>query len=141
GPVVTDRWGPRPVAVTAEPDATVFEQLRALAEDHALLQAAVDQLADSTDRHARLAKAVTARHEEFGRRLAEAVALLPRGRGRPELEEIPAVFLQEIRRLRDEEGWGRPRILAVMRPHGITDWQLRKQLERDAGGKRGSRSR
>jgi hypothetical protein len=126
------------VFVTPEPGVSLFERLRESAESLGLLQHALEQIAEKDEQRAQLSKAAAARAGQLVEALRRDVGLLPRGRGRP-LEEIPLNFLQEIRRLRDEEGWGRPRIVAAMRDHGVSEWKVRRILERDAGEKSSSK--
>jgi hypothetical protein len=124
--------------VTPEPGASAFDRLRALEEDAAFLRRAFDTLADEDARRAHLSKVAAARFGKLEEDLREAVALLPRKPGRPRLEKTPPSFLQEIRRLHEELGWGRPRIVAAMRDRGLTEWEVRLALAEAAGEKAGS---
>ena len=118
----------------------------ALAEKMALQGRLYDKLAEEAERRAeeatkeaRLhrAAATQAREVEEGIR-RELVPLLPGGPGRPPLEKTPLGFLQEIQRLRDEEGLGRPSIVKEMAEYGLTEWQVRKAMEDLAGDNPGS---
>ena len=124
--------------MTLEPGASVFERLRELEEDAAFLRRAFDTIAEDDERRARLSKAAAARFGKLEEDLHEALALLPRRPGRPPLEKTPASFLQEIRHLYEELGWGRPRIVDAMRDRGVSEWEVRQVLAGLAGEKPGS---
>jgi hypothetical protein len=103
------------------PDVSSYERLRALQGGLAPVRVALELAAT--------------RLGELERDLAEEVAQAPRPRGRPRLEKNPRNFLQEVRRLHEEEGLGRPAILAAMRDSGVTEWQVRQALAEIAGEK------
>ena len=120
------------------PGASAFERLGEAVESFALLQRALVTIADEDDRRAKLSKAAAARAGQIEQELRSLAGLGPRRRGRA-LEEIPPIFLQKVRTLHEELGWGRPRILAAMRDEGATDWMVRRALAEFAGEKSGSR--
>ena len=124
--------------MTPEPGASAFQRLREVEEGFGLLRRALDAIADENDRHARLSKAAVARAGQLEEDLHALVALLPKKPGR-QLEKTRESFLQEIRRLKTEEGWGRPRIVEAMRDRGVTEWEVRRALTDLAGEKPGSR--
>lgn len=104
-----------------------------------MLHAALGQVADQDQRRANLTKAAAARAGMLEERLREIGALLPREPGRPRLEETSESFLQKVKMLHEELGWGRPRILEALLAEGATEWQVRCALDELAGEKSGSR--
>jgi hypothetical protein len=90
-------------------------------------------------RPGRLARpcAGSARARDLNEKTSGVVALLPSRRGR-HLEEIPPNFLQKVKTLHEERGWGRGRILEAMRAEGAKEWMVRRALAEIAGGNAGS---
>lgn len=123
--------------MTPRPGASLSERLRADVENLELLQHAIERLAEKDEERARLSKTVAARLAATVESLRADVGLLPRGRGRP-LAEIPPNFRQEVLRLHNENGWGRPRIAAAMR---VSESKVRRVLEEAAGEKSSARRR
>jgi hypothetical protein len=125
------------VSVTPDPGLSASERLRDLEQAFALLRHALDKIADEDQRRANLSKAAAARAGELDDELHGVVALLPPRRGR-HLEEIPPNFLQKVKTLHEERGWGRGRILSAMRAEGAKEWMVRRALREIAGGNSGS---
>ena len=115
--------------MTPEPGASLSERLHEAVESLALLQHALERIAEKDEERAQLSKTVAARTAAVVDELRSNVGLLPRGRGRP-LAKIPPIFRQEVLRLHDEEGWGRPRIAAAMR---VSEAKVRRVLEEERG--------
>jgi hypothetical protein len=119
--------------VTPEPGASAFEeQLRALQEDFAFLHAVLDKLSAQDEQRARLSKAAAARAAKIDEGLSEAIAVLP-GKPGPRRRPLDELLVQEILHMKEELGWGRPRIVAAMRDSGVTDRQVRRVLSEHAG--------
>jgi hypothetical protein len=123
--------------MTPELGVSASERLRNLEQAFALLRLALEKIADDDQRRARLSETAATRAGELGKDLHELVVFLPKKRGR-HLEEIPPNFLQKVKTLHEERGWGRDRILAGMRDEGATEWQVRRALSEIAGGNSGS---
>jgi hypothetical protein len=120
--------------MTPRPGASLFERLRDDVEALALIQHALERIAEKDEDRAQLSKAAAARTAAIVDELRAHVGLLPRGRGRP-LAKFPANFRQDVLRLKRENGWGRPRIAAAM---GVSPAAVRRVLEesaREAGEK------
>ena len=117
--------------MTSRPGASAFERLRALQDEAAFLGALLEKLSAQDEERARL-KAAAARAGQIEDELRETRVRLPGKPGRP-LDEIPPSFVQEILRLHDEYGWGRPRILDAMRDRGVTERHVRRVLAQHAG--------
>jgi len=116
----------------------VFGLLADAIEGFALLGHALETIALEDERRAKLSKAAAARAAQLERDFREALALLPQRPGR-RLEDLEGDFLQFVKTLHDDLGWGRPRIFeAAKRDFGATEWQVRRALERIAGGNGGS---
>jgi hypothetical protein len=115
--------------MTPEPGASLSERLHEAVESLALLQHALERIAEKDEERAQLSKTVAARTAAVVDELRSDVGLLRRGRGRP-LAKIPPIFRQEVLRLQDEEGWGRPRIAAAMR---VSEAKVRRVLEEERG--------
>jgi hypothetical protein len=113
--------------VTPRPGASLFERLRDDVEALALIQHALERIAEKDEDRAQLSKAAAARTAAIVDELRAHVGLLPRGRGRP-LAKITPNFRQEVLRLKRENGWGRPRIAAAM---GVSESLVRRVLEED----------
>jgi hypothetical protein len=123
--------------MTPDPGFSASKRLRDLEQGFALLRLALDKIADEDQRRANLSKTAAARAGELEDDLHRVVALLPRRRGR-HLEEFPPNFLQKVKTLHEERGWGRDRILAAMRAEGAKEWMVRRALREIAGGNSGS---
>lgn len=121
--------------MTPEPGASLFERLREVVADLVLLQHALERMAEKDEERAQLSKTVAARAGALAEELRGDVALLPRGRGRPLAENAPN-FRQKVKMLHEEKGWGRARIARAMR---VSEWQVRRVLEEQAGGKSSAR--
>jgi hypothetical protein len=122
--------------VSGDPPLTRNDELRALRDDVALLAEAAAGLSEKIHQAAHLADVFAARSAQAAERLDRIAALLPQSPGRPELAKTPESFRQKVKKLRDEKGWGRGRILVFMRVNGypdVKDWQVKEAL---AGEKR-----
>jgi hypothetical protein len=115
--------------MTPRPAASLSERLHETVESLALIQHAVERIAEKDEERAQLSKTVAASIAAVADQLRDDVGLLPRGRGRP-LAKIPPAFRQEVLRLNREEGWGRPRIAQAMR---VSEAKVRRVLEEERG--------
>lgn len=124
--------------MTPRPGASLSERLHETVESLALLQHALERIAEKDEERAQLSKAVAARSAALVDELRADVGLLPRGRGRP-LAKIPSDFRQEVLRLHREEGWGRPRIAEAMRVSEAKVRRVLKEAHAEAGEKPSAR--
>lgn len=123
-----------------DPGASAFERLRELQSGWELVAAALETLEQRFDQDSSLVHALAAQARKLNEKTSDTVALLPSKRGR-RLEEIPPNFLQKVKALHEERGWGRDRILEAMRDEGATEWLVRRALAEIAGGNSGSSRR
>lgn len=126
--------------MTPDPGASAFERLRELQSGWEIVAAALETLEQRFDQDASLVHALAAQARKLNEKTSDTVALLPTKRGR-RLEEIPPNFLQKVKTLHEERGWGRGRILAAMRAEGAKEWMVRRALAEIAGGNSGSSRR
>lgn len=119
------------------PGASASERLPQHADDLARDQVVLEHISEKLEELARVTKSLASHHADRVDALRADIGVLPPKRGR-RLEEIPPNFRQEVLRLKNEKGWGRPRIREFMR---AKDWMVRRVLEEAAGEETGSRRR
>jgi hypothetical protein len=118
------------------PLPSLYDLIRDLQHEQEMESAAAAGASKTARDLARLLDELAARQATKAEKLDRIVALLPQRPGRPELEKTPESFLQLVRELKEVRGWGRGRITVFMRKFGVSEWQVRQELERLAGENR-----